>query len=31
MIADFEKSDSEIRGWLKDPVGNTLEFVQTLS
>jgi len=31
MTADFEKSDLEIRGWLKDPDGNTLEFVQTLS
>lgn len=31
MTPDFEKSDSEIRGWLIDPDGNTLEFVQVLS
>jgi len=31
MTEDFEKSDSEIRGWLVDPDGNTLEFVQVLT
>lgn len=31
MNSDFEKNDTEMRGSLYDPDGNTIEFVQVFS